>query len=454
MISLEKYKGKRIAVLGLARSGLATCDALVRAGAEVTAWDDKAQPTLAKGVSFRNLVDEDLNEYDALVMSPGIPHTFPSPHPVATLAKEAGVPIIGDTELLAVAQDEAQFVGITGTNGKSTTTALIGHILQRADHPTSIGGNLGYAVLGLEPQNEEGYFVLEMSSYQLELTHNHKFKVAIILNISPDHIDRHGNLDGYIAAKERIFSNQTASDFIVMGVDDDICGGLAEKYAKHSAKIIRISSKTQPPHGVSAVGGRLVDHSQSDDVILDLTKNPRLPGAHNWQNAAAAFSCCKALGLTNSQIIDGLLTFGGLEHRQEFVAKIGKTTFINDSKATNAEATEKALVCYDDIYWIVGGRAKEGGINQLLPCLNPIRQAFLVGESQKGFASTLDGRLPYHNSGTIDEAVSQAFKAAESSDASDPVVLLSPACASFDQFPSFEKRGEFFKEEVFKLANQ
>ena len=452
MISLEAFRGKRVAVLGLARSGLASCEALTKAGADVVAWDDKAVPSLPPGTKFSNLADEDLSSFDALVMSPGIPHTFPAPHPVAAKAKTAGVPLIGDTELLAVAQREAQFVGITGTNGKSTTTALIGHILSEASKSVSIGGNLGFAVLSLEPQTADGYFVLEMSSYQLELTRSQKFKVAMILNISPDHIDRHGDLDGYVAAKERIFHNQDRSDFAILGVDDEICSDLAEKQASLPAQLIQISSQKRLSSGVSTVDGLLVDHDHSSDTVVDLKKNPRLPGAHNWQNAAAAYACCKALNLDKQAILSGLLSFGGLEHRQEFVAKIGKTTFINDSKATNAEATEKALSCYDDIFWIVGGRAKEGGISQLLSCLNPIRQAFLVGESQDGFAASLEGLLPFEKSETIDQAIRQAFEAGEASIAANPVVLLSPACASFDQFPSFEKRGEFFKEEVFKLA--
>lgn len=452
MISLEKYKSKKMAVLGLARSGLATCDALAKAGAEVVAWDDMAHPELPFGVSYRNLADENLADFDALVMSPGIAHTFPIPHPVAKMAKDADVPIIGDTELLAVAQSAAQFVGITGTNGKSTTTALIGHILNQADELVSIGGNLGYAVLGLEPQENRGSFVLEMSSYQLELTHSQKFKVALILNISPDHIDRHGDLGGYIAAKERILNNQDSNDFAVIGVDDDVCVALAQRHSQRPSRLVQISSTQQLEQGVTAVAGLLVDHDDDNRVVVDLTQNARLPGAHNWQNAAAAYACCKALDLPVEKIVNGLLSFTGLGHRQEFVAKVGKTTFINDSKATNAEATEKALVCYDDIYWIVGGRAKEGGIDQLLSCLNPIRQAFLVGESQDYFADSLNGHLPYNTSGTIDQAVHEAFEAAELSASSNPVVLLSPACASFDQFPSFERRGEFFKEEVFKLT--
>ncbi len=454
MISLEKFRSKRIAVLGLARSGLATCEALAKAGAEVVAWDDMTRPELPSGVSCRDLADENLAGFDALVMSPGIPHTFPTPHPVAQMAKDAGVPIIGDTELLAVAQGNAQFVGITGTNGKSTTTALIGHILKQASKSVSIGGNLGYAVLGLEPQEDRGTFVLEMSSYQLELTHSQKFKVALILNISPDHIDRHGDLSGYIAAKERVFDNQGSDDFAIIGVDDEVCTALAQRYAERRSRIIQISSTRQLEQGVTAVDGLLVDHDDNNRIVVDLKQNARLPGAHNWQNAAAAYACCKALNLPVEKIVEGLLSFTGLEHRQEFVAKVGKTTFINDSKATNAEATEKALVCYDDIYWIVGGRAKEGGIDQLLTCLNPIRQAFLVGESQDYFAGSLVGQLPYSKSGTIDQAVLQAFEAAELSMSSNPVVLLSPACASFDQFPSFEKRGEFFKEEVFKLTDK
>jgi UDP-N-acetylmuramoylalanine--D-glutamate ligase len=452
MVVVDAFNSRTVAVFGLARSGLATCAALAAGGARVLAWDDGDIPELPTVVLIQNLRKIDWKKVDALVLSPGIPHTFPSPHEIAQLAKDNSVPIIGDTELLYLSQPEARFIGITGTNGKSTTTALTGHILKAAGRQTSVGGNLGFAALALEPQSTNGIFVLEMSSYQLDLIEHQRFHAAVILNVSPDHIDRHGDLDGYISAKERIFQNQQPGDLAIVGVDDELSISLADRLALARPDLVRVSTTVATKNGVSAVNGLLIDHRQSNEVILDLTSAKSLPGRHNWQNAVVAYALCQSMGLTNEQIVSGLLSFGGLEHRQEFVARIGKTTFINDSKATNADAASRALSCYDDIFWIVGGRSKEGGINELLSCLNPIRQAFLVGESSESFANSLNNDLPYTLSGTVEAAVCQAFQASEASDAANPVVLLSPACASFDQFPSFERRGEVFKEEVFKLT--
>jgi UDP-N-acetylmuramoylalanine--D-glutamate ligase len=445
MIDVTSFRQQRVAVMGLARSGLAAAEALTRGGAEVLAWDDSAEKRAeasARGLPVVDLTGTDFAQVAALVLSPGIPSTFPKPHPVAARARAAGIEIICDIELLARSRREARYAGITGTNGKSTTTALLGHILEQAGVTVEVGGNIGLPVLLLAPLGSEGTYVLEMSSYQLELTKSLVFDVAVLLNITPDHLDRHGGMEGYIAAKERIFAGQTVRQAAVIGLDDDICKRIAGKLGASGRRVVPISAEHIAAGGVYVAGTNLIDDiDRQQAAILDLATLPRLPGRHNWQNAAAAFAAARCLGVHADAAARGIVSFPGLAHRQELVATIDGVRYVNDSKATNADATEKALVCYENILWIAGGVAKEGGITSLASYFPRIRHAFLIGEAAADFAATLDGKAPFTRSGDLATAVQQARAMAKSGN----TVLLSPACASFDQFRDFEARGDAFR---------
>lgn len=456
-IDLSFFAGLPVAVLGLGKSGLAAARALQASGAEVWAWDDSEDSRAkarAAGVPLVDLNGVNWQEVTSLILSPGIPHSFPQPHPVVAAAKRHGVEIIGDIELLARAQRNASYVGITGTNGKSTTTALIGHILKLSARQVEVGGNLGTPALTLEPLESGGIYVLEMSSYQLELTLSITFDVAVLMNITPDHLDRHGGFEGYVKAKRLIFHRQTRPRTAVVGVDDATSRGIYEALkAADEQNVVGISGERAVPGGVYVQDGVLTDDSDGRRVAaIDLREVPSLPGAHNGQNAAAAYAACKALGVDPAVICACLRSFPGLAHRQQIVAVIDGVPYINDSKATNADAAAKALVCYDRILWIAGGRAKEGGLAGLEPYYRRIAHAFLVGEAAEDFARTLEGHVPVSLSGTIAQAVTAARDAATHLPGS--VVLLSPACASFDQFPNFEKRGEAFVEAVNALPGE
>ena len=457
MIKLPDIAGKRIAVMGLGISGLATARALAASGAEVLAWDDsedKRAEAEEAGLPITDLADITWKGIRSLVLSPGIPHRFPEPHPVAAAAAEAGIEIIGDIELLGRAQRRARYVGITGTNGKSTTTALIGDILRAAGLKIEIGGNLGPPVLGLEPLGPDGTYVLEMSSFQLERTRSVVFDVAVLLNISPDHLERHGGIEGYVAAKLRILRGQTESSAFVVGVDDDRCRRICEEYADDGIQhVIPVSSKSPIRGGVYVLDGVLYDDlHDSDEIIADLRDIPTLPGSHNWQNAAAAYAAATVLGVEPSAIKSGFSAFAGLPHRQEVVSVIDEVAFVNDSKATNAEAAGKALDCYPRIYWILGGVAKSEGIEPLRQYFPRIVHAFLIGEASNAFTETLKGEVPLTEAHDLETAVFLAGKMA-ANDTGEPkaVVLLSPACASYDQFPSFAARGDRFRELVAAL---
>ncbi len=459
MIPVPNFRNETVAVFGLARSGLAAAQALKQGGARVLAWDDAADKRKAAesaGLALTDLAKHGLKGAKALVLSPGIPHSFPKPHPVAELAKQAGVPIIGDIELLALACKTARFAGITGTNGKSTTTALIAHILKQAGRDVAVGGNLGFPALLLEALGQNGIYVLELSSYQLELTSSLALDVAVLLNVTPDHLGRHGGMAGYVEAKKRVFRNQTSKASAIIGVDDEICRGIfvALKSAGRQ-KTVPISAETSAPGGVYVLDGKLIDDLDGQaKTVLDLAETPRLPGKHNGQNAAASYAAARALGLESAAAIAGIKSFPGLAHRQEQIAEIDGVRYVNDSKATNADAAEKALACYGNIYWIAGGQPKEDGIGGLAPLFPRIRKAFLIGEAAKDFAKTLDGRVPYEISGTLDKAVEAARQAALKDGKRGAVVLLSPACASFDQFKDFEERGERFRALVEKLPGR
>ncbi len=458
MIAVTQFRNQTVAVLGLARSGLAAAAALKRGGARVVAWDDAPSRREEATRAGLDLVDlaVDLAGARALVLSPGIPHTFPRPHPAAARAKAAGVPIIGDIELLALAQKAARFAGITGTNGKSTTTALIAHILAETGRKVAVGGNLGVPALLLEALGADGTYVLELSSYQLELTRSLVLDVAVLLNITPDHLDRHGGMEGYVAAKRRIFHGQSARHTAVVGIDDAICRGIYNALKEAGRQhVVPVSAHRRVAGGVYVADGALID--ELDGVsrpVLHLAELPRLPGAHNGQNAAAAYAAARALGCDEETAAHAITTFPGLAHRQEFITTIDGIRYVNDSKATNADAAEKALACYDDIYWIAGGRPKEDGIDALAPLFPRIRRAFLIGEAAERFARTLDGRVAYEISGILEAAVAAARHTALNERRRGAVVLLSPACASFDQFRDFEDRGDCFRRLVERIPGR
>ena len=443
------FSGYRFAVLGLSRSGLPAARALAEMGAEVWAWDD-AEPARARaqaeGISVREL-SESIGQYHALVLSPGIPHLLPKPHPIAAAARKAGVPILSDAELFYRAVrssgSRARFVGITGTNGKSTTTALLAHILKTANIPAAAGGNLGPATFSLPFLQDDGVYVLEMSSYMLERIETIRFDGAALLNLSPDHIDRHGDMAGYIAAKRAIFAHQTTDDTAVIGIDDAPSSGLAAEIC--GPQVVRISGEKDAD--IFSKEGVLFDRS---GAIVDLGEAKALPGVHNAQNAAAAAALAFALGVSRKKVAEGILTFPGLAHRQEIVGKVDGVVFVNDSKATNADSAARALACYSRVIWIAGGIAKAGGIASLAPFFPRIVEALLIGRDAPLLAETLAAAgVPHRVVHTLAAAVPAALERARAAGAA---VLFSPACASFDQFENFEARGEQFRDLVQGLA--
>ncbi|CAN5184500.1 UDP-N-acetylmuramoyl-L-alanine--D-glutamate ligase [soil metagenome] len=462
MIPVRGFEGKTVAVFGLGRTGLTAARALIAGGAQVAVWDENVEArekALTQGLNVVDLNTADWSQFAALMQSPGVPLTHPTPHWTVEKANAAGVEILGDIELFARTVNAApvhkrpKVVIITGTNGKSTTTALLGHILTSAGRDARIGGNIGYGVLGLEDMHGGAVYVLEVSSYQLDLTSSLKPDAAILLNISPDHLDRHGGMEGYVAAKRRVLLNQGKGDTAIIGVDDAWCQRICtEITAANRRTIWPISSGRAMGRGVYALQGVLYDATGERVVeVADLLRAPGLPGRHNWQNAAAAYAAARALGVSVEDAAAGLITFPGLAHRMETVGQIGKVKFVNDSKATNADAARQAMSTYPKFYWIAGGRPKAGGIDSLEDLFPRIAKAYLVGEAAPEFAKTLKGKADTVMSGTIEAAAAQAFVDAKAS-GEEAVVLLSPACASFDQFPDFEVRGDAFRAAVQALA--
>lgn len=452
MISATEYKKRAVGVFGLGKAGDAAIAALVEAGAQVFAADDSDKGMLATAEKFgRKVQVKPISEWPweelaALVLSPGVPLTHPRPHAVVEKAKAANVPVLGDVELLYRACPEANYVAITGTNGKSTTTTLIGHILQSAGLKVQVGGNLGTAALSLEPLGRDGIYVLELSSYQLDLVRSTRFAVACLLNLTPDHLDRHGDMEGYLAAKMHLFERQQAGDTAVVAVDDAYTGRVAEQLEGGPATLVRVSAASA--QGIYVMNGVLHDGEKR----FDLRGIQTLTGQHNWQNAAIAYAAAKACGVKPEDIYAAMKTFGGLRHRMQFVAEIAGVRFINDSKATNADATQHAMKPFNPIYWILGGKAKEGGIGSLSAYFPQVAHAFLIGAAQEDFARTLEGKVAYTRSGTLKQAVEQAAAMAFEDGRKGAVVLLSPACASFDQWKSFEHRGDAFCAQVEALA--
>ena len=437
------FAGRRYAVVGLGRNGAAAADALARMGAEVVVWDDKET---ARAGAAHPLHDPAWGYagFDALVLSPGIPHRLPSPHRAARAAQAAGIPILSDAELLfqavRMAGSHARFVGITGTNGKSTTTALLHHILQQAGVPAAAGGNLGTAALALPLLGDDGVYVLEMSSYMLERLQVLVFDVAALLNLSVDHLDRHGDMDGYVAAKRRVFDRQDGGDTAVLGLDDAATQSVIGQ--RRGGRLVTVSGERRAD--IWCENGMLRD---CFGPVMPMVEAPTLPGPHNAQNAAAALAMARALGLADEQIVAGIVSYPGLPHRQQRVAVIDGVAWVNDSKATNADAAAKAIACYDRIVWIAGGTAKEGGIEPLRSLLPRVAHALLIGRDASVLAETLrDVGVPYTMCVTLDAAVEAARALARQLDSS--VVLLSPACASWDQFTGYDARGDRFRELV------
>ena len=458
MIRITTFAGRRLAVFGLGVSGRASVKALAAGGAELAAWDDSSAGQHAaseEGLVLTDLRQSDWDEFSALVLAPGVPLTHPEPHWTVRRAQEAGIPVIGDTELFflerAAICPEARVIAITGTNGKSTTTALMAHVLREAGENVSMGGNIGKAVLSLEPFAADRIYVLELSSYQLDLTPSIHCNGAALLNLSPDHLDRHGDMARYANIKAQIFSNMTAKDTAVVGVDDDYARAIHERLAG-PGKTIAISVTQALADGIFAQDGTVYEASGGlTQKIVALEDILSLRGSHNWQNAAVTIGLARAIGVPPDRLAAGLASFPGLAHRMEILGRRGRVLFVNDSKGTNADAAQKALSSFRDIYWIAGGRSKEGGIEPLAPLFGRIAKAYLIGEATPGFAETLTGKVEFEICGTLEKAVAHASADAARSNAEEPVVLLSPACASFDQYRSFEIRGAHFRELVAAL---
>jgi len=440
------YTGKRIAVFGLARTGLAAVRALQAAGAEVLAWDDDADRRAPVPDLAQALYAADFAALDALVLAPGVPLTHPQPHPLVTKAKQAGLPLLSDIDLFEAARPALpahKLVGVTGTNGKSTTVALIAHLIQQAGLPAVAAGNIGVPVLSLNPLEEGGVYVLELSSFQLDLTQAVRPDVAVWLNLTPDHLDRHGSMAAYAAAKGRLFANLPGGAQAIVGVDQAEGRALAERLDGRT-DLITVSIDKTPAQIQVNDQGRLLEGTHPLGALSGLKA---LRGRHNWQNAAAAFACGRALGLGQTALLDGLASFPGLAHRQEPVPGPDGIAYVNDSKATNWAAAATALSAFDRVHWIAGGRMKDQDWDMLDPFLPHVRAAYLVGEAAPALQAHFGARVDCIDCGTVTEAVPRAHARAVPGD----TVLLSPGCASQDQFRDFEARGEAFKAAVAAL---
>ena len=452
MIALTTRHGQRLAIVGLGASGMAAARALNAGGADTIGYDDspaRMADAQAAGFATGDLKSLSWSGFSALVLAPGIPLTHPRPHWSVERARQAGVPVIGDLDLFFGERQAhvppAPVIAITGTNGKSTTTALIGHVIGQAGRQVAIGGNIGTPVLALEPLTPVRHYVIECSSYQIDLTPHLAPQVGIHLNLTPDHIDRHGSLEGYAAVKERLIAAVEAEGTAIIGVDDNASAAIADRAEQRGQIVVRLSMKRPLADGIYLDGTRLMRaHGGAGTVLVDLAGIDTLRGVHNAQNAAAAFAAAASLGIDDKKIVAALMSFPGLAHRMQIVGRRGKVIFVNDSKATNADAARQALASYDHIHWIAGGVAKAGGIADLKTLFAKIRHAYLIGDAAPSFAATLAGHVATSLCGTLEEALRQAAAAAQQDDASEPVVLLSPACASFDQFANFEVRGEAF----------
>lgn len=456
MIPVTTLKDRKVALFGLGGSGFATARALISGGAEVTAWDDN--PDSVAKAAAEDIRTEDLHNIDwsqqaLFVLSPGVPLTHPKPHWTVDLARAAGVDIVGDVELFVRERrahaPDCPFIAITGTNGKSTTTALVAHILTSSGYDTQLGGNIGTAVLTLDPPRAERFYVVECSSYQIDLAPTLNPSAGILLNLTPDHLDRHGTMQHYADIKERLGAG---SDVAIVGVDDSHSALIADRVQRAGVKVVRISRRNVVADGIYAEGTKLIQAAGGAMLpFADLDGIQTLRGSHNAQNAAAAVAACLAVGVSADDIRAGLASFPGLKHRMQPVGQRGRVVFINDSKATNADAAAPALSSYDRIYWIAGGLPKAGGITTLAPYFPRIAKAYLIGEAAAEFAATLGEAVPYEISGTLERAVAHAAADADRDESSASAVMLSPACASFDQYKNFEVRGDAFVGHVAAL---
>ena len=458
MIPVTSFAGKKVAVFGLGGSGLASASALLAGGADVVAFDDNAQSVAkatAAGIPTADLRAIDWSRLAALVLAPGVPLTHPAPHWSVQLANKAAVEVIGDIELFCRQRrhsaPRSPFVAITGTNGKSTTTALVAHLAASAGMDAQLGGNIGTAILSLAPPGADRVqplrvHVIECSSYQIDLAPSLDPSIGILINLSEDHLDRHGTMANYAAVKERLVAGVPQDGTAIVGVDDDWCRAVAERLSQAGKRMERISVRRPLRDGVYVEGPRIMHAvGGSACLVAEIGGIGSLRGLHNAQNAACAAAAALALGLEAAAIQAGLRSFPGLAHRMEEVGRRGGVLFVNDSKATNADSAAQALACFDDIFWIAGGKPKTGGIEPLRKFFPRIRKAYLIGEAAKEFAATLAGRVAYEMAGTLDKALAAAARDAECSTAAEPVVLLSPACASFDQYRNFEVRGDAFR---------
>jgi UDP-N-acetylmuramoylalanine--D-glutamate ligase len=459
MFPATRFRGKRIAVFGLARSGLSGALALKAGGADLVAWDDGEEArkeAAAAGIPLRDLARAEFSEFSALVLSPGIPLTHPRPHWSVDKAHAAGIEVIGDTEIFIreIVGTGSRLVAITGTNGKSTTTALTGHVLRSAGLDAHVGGNIGTAVFQLPPPEPGRVYVLELSSYQIDITPGLKPEAAILMNLTPDHLDRHGDMTGYAAVKARIFARQSEGDVAICSVDDEWSAAIAQSLPAASTHV-PFSVLKRLEDGISAPDGVLEQcRAGKASARLELRGMNALRGRHNWQNACAAYGAGRAMGVSPDAIAEGFASFPGLAHRMEEVGRHGNVIFVNDSKATNADAAEKALLSFDTIYWIAGGLMKAGGIEPLRPLFGRIVRAYLIGRDAPALAGTLEGSTPYLLCGTVEKAAEAAARDARAENRGNAVVLLSPACASFDQFPNFEVRGDAFRKAVKDLLQE
>ncbi len=460
MIPVTSFAGKTVAVFGLGGSGMVVCEALRAGGADVVACDDSIDRMVT--ATQANFMTADLRKVDwrnfaALILAPGVPLTHPQPHWTVVAARDAGVEVIGDIELFCRERKrhapDAPFIAITGTNGKSTTTALVAHLMREAGYDTQMGGNIGTAILSLEPPAPGCVHVIEMSSYQIDLCPSLDPTIGILLNISEDHLDRHGTLEHYAAVKARLIAGVQPQGTAIVGVDDILSSAIADRAERAGIRTARVSVKHPVADGFSTDGTRIIRSiGGASHVAADIGGIGSLRGAHNAQNAASAAAAAFALGIAPEILQNGLRSFPGLAHRMEQVGRRNGVLFVNDSKATNADAAARALSSFEDIYWIAGGKPKTGGIQSLTDFFPRIRKAFLIGEAAQDFAATLEGRVPCEISGTLDVAVPAAAAAAEADGSPQAVVLLSPACASFDQYRNFEIRGARFKELVAALG--
>ena len=456
MIPVTTLKDRKVALFGLGGSGFATARALISGGADVTAWDDNPDSVAkaaAEGIRTEDLHNIDWSQQTLFVLSPGVPLTHPKPHWTVDLARAAGVDVVGDVELFVRERrahaPDCPFIAITGTNGKSTTTALVAHILKSSGYETQLGGNIGTAVLTLDPPRGERFYVVECSSYQIDLAPTLNPSAGILLNLTPDHLDRHGTMQHYADIKERLVAG---SDVAIVGVDDSHSALIADRVQRAGVKVVRISRRNVVADGIYAEGTKLIQAAGGAMLpFADLDGIQTLRGSHNAQNAAAAVAACLAVGVSADDIRAGLASFPGLKHRMQPVGQRGRVVFINDSKATNADAAAPALSSYDRIYWIAGGLPKAGGITTLAPYFPRIAKAYLIGEAAAEFAATLGEAVPYEISGTLERAVAHAAADAERDENVASAVMLSPACASFDQYKNFEVRGDAFVGHVAAL---